>query len=433
MEAIITKKERSLKVLFYGWYTLSHSYGICLAFLLINLYKNYGPDGKIKKNAIDIYVQEAPFFNPEWNNKKKWVYSEEYNNILKNLKIYNGEKIDLIYKQTYPYDINVTHENKDIPKCIFYTSEFAKLTQQYFTLDKPADLDVTKYDEYIKLYIDNFKNLYFTTPSNWSANGMIPYLNNNQRNRIITHGVDTNIFKKHTNDIIRNQIREKYKIKDDEILMINIGAMTTNKGIKLILEALNILVNRQPQNKLFKLMLKGSGDLYQCKTFLNMYFDEFKQNGKMTDDEIDNLLTNHIIFTDKTLSFERINDLFNACDVYVSPYLCEGFGMPMLESLATGLPVLVPKTGSTKEYIEAIYNNGGSEYITYVDSFVGIDQNGMYQNIITTENLLSVLHNTDFKKENKNYEQMVNYINKELSWDYVSTLLFNYFNFIVEN
>ena len=144
MEAIITKKETPLKVLFYGWMCLQHSYGICLAFLLINLYKNYGPDGKIKKNAIDIYVQEAPFFNPEWNNKKKWVYSDEYNNILKNLKIYNGEKIDIIYKQTYPYDINVTNENKDIPKCIFYTSEFAKLTQQYFTLDKPVDLDVTK-------------------------------------------------------------------------------------------------------------------------------------------------------------------------------------------------------------------------------------------------------------------------------------------------
>lgn len=437
MEAIITKKEQneSLRVLFSSWHTLSHSYGIVAAFLLIHLYKNYGPDGKIKKNAIDIYVEEAPFFNPEWNNKKKWVYSEEYNQILKNLKVYNGEPIDVIYRQVYPYNINVTNENKDIPKCVFYTSEFAKLSDSYFSLQKPTDLEPTKYNDYIKLFLDNFKNIYFTAPSEWSARGMIEYLDNKEtspRNRIITHGVDTSIFKKHSDSTIRNQIRERYKVKQDEILMINIGAMTTNKGILLLLEALNILVNKQFKKE-YKLMLKGSGDLYKCKDFLNIYFDEFKKNGKMTELEIDNLLTNHIIFTDKTLSFERINDLFNACDVYISPYLCEGFGLTMLESLSSETPVLVPRTGSTKEYIEAIYNNGGSEYITYVDSVVGMDQNGLCQNIITIENLLSVLNNTDFKKEKKNYQQMVNYINKELSWDYVSTLLFDYFNFIVEN
>ena len=446
MEAIITKKDvtkntfrQPLKLLVRGWTQIPHSYAIICCFQIIHLYLNYGPDGKIKRNAIDIYIEEAPYFNPEWNNKKKWVYSEEYNNILKNLKVYNNESIDIMYSVTYPYNINVTNENKDIPKCVFYTSEFAKLAESYFSLEKPSDLDSSKYNDYIKLFIDNFKNIYFTAPSQWSARGMIEYLNNNEtspRNRIITHGVDTSIFKKHDNNLIRNQIREKYKVKENDILMINIGAMTTNKGILLILECLNTLVHRIVKgetHKVYKLMLKGSGELYQCKTFLNMYFDEFKKSGKMTDTEIDNLLTNHIIFTDKTLSFDRINDLFQACDVYVSPYLAEGFNLVALECLSSGTPVLVPRTGSTKEYIEAIYNNDGSEYITYVDSVVGMDQNGLCQNIITVDNLLSVLQNTDFKKEKKNYKQMIDYINKELSWDHVSTLLFDYFNFILQN
>lgn len=444
MEAIITKKEQiPLKLLVRGWTQIPHSYAIINCFQIIHLYLNYGPDGKIKRNAIDIYIEEAPYFNPEWNNKKKWVYSEEYNNILKNLKVYNNESIDIMYSVTYPYNINVTNENKDIPKCVFYTSEFAKLAESYFSLQKPTDLEPTKYNDYIKLFLDNFKNIYFTAPSEWSARGMIEYLDNKEtspRNRIITHGVDTSIFKRHTNNLIRNQIREKYKIKQDEILMINIGAMTTNKGILLILECLNTLVHRMPKliegespRKIFKLMLKGSGELYKCKDFLNIYFDEFKKNGKMTSEEIDNLLENHIIFTDKTLSFERINDLFNACDVYISPYLAEGFNLAPLEAISSGLQVIIPKTGSTKEYIEAIYNNGGSEYITYVDSVVGMDQNGLCQNIITTENLLSVLNNTDFTVPKENYLQMINYINKELSWDHVSTLLFDYLNFIVEN
>ena len=440
MEAIITKKKQStsqLKLLVRGWTQIPHSYAIVNCFQIIHLYLNYGPEGKIKKNAIDIYIEEAPYFNPSWNNKKKLVYSEKYNNILKNLKIYNNEEIDIIYSITYPYNINVTNENKIIPKCIFYTSEFAKLTQQYFTLDKPADLDLTKYDDYIKLFINNFKNIYFTAPSNWSARGMIPYLNNEEsspRNRVITHGVDTTIFKKHTNHQIRNQIRDKYKVKDTDILMINIGAMTTNKGIKILLEVLNSLVKNQDNllsKKVFKLMLKGSGDLYQCSEFLNIYFEEFKKNGTMTESEINNLLSNHIIFTDKTLSFERLNDIFNACDIYVSPYLAEGFNLTCLEALSANLSVLVPKTGSTKEYIEAIYKNGGMNHIHYIDSIVGMDQNGLCQNIITAENLLSVLQDNDFKKQKQNYQQMVSFINKELSWDYVSTLLFDYFNDIL--
>jgi glycosyltransferase involved in cell wall biosynthesis len=266
---------------------------------------------------------------------------------------------------------------------------------------------------------------------------MVEYLNNNEtspRNRIITHGVDTSIFKKHSNDAIRNQIREHYRVKENEFLMINIGAMTTNKGILLILDCLHILVNRQFNTK-FKLMLKGSGDLYQCKTFLTMYFDEFKKNKDMTESEIDNLLANHIIFIDESLSFEHINDLYQASDVYISPFLAEGFNLTCLEALAAGLPVLVPTTGSTRDYIEAIYNNGGNEYITYVDSVVDMDQHGLCQNTITPENLLHVLNTTNFTARDKKrgYAQMIGYINKELSWDYASTLLFDYFNDIVGN
>lgn len=426
--------DKPVKVLFQSWMKIPHSYGICCAFLLINLHLNYGPNGKIKKNAIDIYVEESHYFNPDWNNKKKRIYSEEYNTILQNLKIYNGEPIDIIYRQTYPYNINVTEENKNIPKCVFYTSEFSHITNEYFLIEKPKGIESKDYDLYISLFLKEFKNIYFTSPSIWSSRGIIRFIDNvenSPRNRIITHGVDTSIFKKHSDNIIRNQIRKQYNIKETDILLINIGAMTTNKGIILILESLNIIINRMGK-KNYKLMLKGSGDLYSCQQFLENYFMIFKQNGVMTQLEIDNLLNNHIIFTNKTLSFDRINDLFNAADGYISPYLAEGFGLVMLEALSSSLPIVVPKTGSTKEYIEAIYENGGSEYITYVDSTISIDQNGLCQNIIEIDNLVDVILHTDFKKQKKNYNKMIDYINKQLSWDYVSTSLFDYLNFIIK-
>jgi glycosyltransferase involved in cell wall biosynthesis len=436
MEAIIKKRETPLKVLFEGWVNIPHSYAICFCFQLIHLYKNYGPNGVIKINAIEFYVKEAEYYNPEWNSKKKLVYTEEYNNILNNLKKWDGEEIDVIYRQTYPYNINVTNENKDIPKCIFYTSEFAQLNSGYFRIEKPISITEDKYDEYIILFLKEFNNIYFTSPSEWSSRGMIKYLENKEqspRNRIITHGVDTSIFKKDLSN--RELIREKYNIKKNDILMINIGAMTTNKGILLILEVLNILVNKMNKTH-YKLMLKGSGDLYKCQEFLEIYFEQFKTQGKMTEKDINNLLNNNIIFTNKTLSYSRINDLYNASDLYISPYLCEGFNLTVLESLSSGLNVLVPRTGSTKEYIEEIYNNDGSEYITYVDSEVAMDSTGMCENIITVENILNTLvlneSKLKLKKPEQIYNKMMKYIKKDLSWDKVSELLFNYFRDILE-
>ena len=423
--------ESPLKVLFSGWINIPHSYAIVNCFQLVHLFKLYGPNGKYG-HKIDFYIEEAPYYNPEWNNKKKLVYNKEYNDILKNFKIWSDEPIDIIYRQTFPYNINVTEYDKDIPKCIFYTSEFSQINNSYFNIEKPVDLDTSQYDDYISLFIEQFQNIYFTSPSVWSSKGMIRYLNNQEhspRNRIITHGVDTTIFYKHKTNDVRNKIRALYNIKDNDILMMNIGAMTTNKGIMLILEALHKLVNKLKKTR-FKLLLKGSGDLYQCKQFLDTYFIQFKASGVMTQSEINNLY-NHIIFTNKTLSFSKMNDLYNAADLYISPYLAEGFGMTMLEALAAGLNVLTPFSGSTHEYMNDIYNNGGENYIYYVDSMVVVDPNGLCQNNITMNNLISTLLLNEQKfKEVKSFKEWFNmksYIEKDYSWYKVAELLYTYF------
>lgn len=435
MDSIIKKKESKLKVLFEGWRLLQHSYGQVTAFQLIHLWKLYGPNGK-HGHKIDFYVTEEPYYNPNWKNTQKLVYSEEYNNILKNMKEYNDEPVDVIYRQTYPYNINVSEENRDTPKCVFYTSEFAKINHVYFQLEKPEDLDASQYDEYISVFLKQFSNIYFTSPSVWSSKGMIRYLDNTEnspRNRIITHGVDTTIFYKHNSDTVRKEIRKTYNVKDTDILLINIGAMTTNKGILLTLEALHKLVNKLKKSQ-YKLLLKGSGDLYQCKEFLEAYFTQFKQKGVMTQTEIDNLY-NHIIFTNKTLSYSKINDLFNAADLYISPYLAEGFGLTMMESLAAGLNVLVPRSGSTHEYMNDIYSNGGEDYIFYVESEVVVDPNGLCQNNITMNNLMSTLLNNEEKfkipKTLNTYINMKQYIEKDYSWYKVAELLYDYLNDIV--
>lgn len=415
-----------MRVLFRAWFFIPHSYSLVNCFQIIHLFKNHS-------DKIDFYIEEMPYFRPEWNSSRKLVYKEEYNNIIRNFKKWNGEEVDVIYSITYPYNMDMTVINgKKIPKCVFYTSEFSTLDPGFFSCnDKPLTNDFS-----INEYVKDEDKLYMTSPSVWSYMGMKKYNLRDEKNVIITHGVDGSIFYKRDENLGRKTIRDFYKVKDNEILLMNIGAMTQNKGMFLILQTLNILVNGLNKNH-YKLLLKGTGDLYESKKFIEIYFNELKKAGVLDDKKMDNLLQNHIIFTDKTLSYEKINDLFNAADLYLSPYIAEGFNLTSLEALSAGTPVVVPVTGSTKEYMNDIYSNGGEKFIFYVNSKVIDVGNDRKQNSIELMDLLNVILENEKNLKNwsyrsDNYKKMKQYISDFYSWDHVSDLLYNYLKTIVE-
>jgi glycosyltransferase involved in cell wall biosynthesis len=157
----------------------------------------------------------------------------------------------------------------------------------------------------------------------------------------------------------------------------------------------------------------------------------------MKECEINDLIKDNIIFINNTLNYDKINNLFNASDLYIAPYIAEGFGLTMLEALASGLNVLVPKTGSTKEYINDIYNNTNNDdkYIFYIDSIIIKDINHKLYNHIEINNILnSILLNENEIRKNKSkdsYITLQEYIKKEYSWYNVSKLLYNYFQSII--
>ena len=400
-----------LKVLFKGWTQVPHSYAMVNCFQLINIAKYY-------KDQIDIYVQEMDYYQPHWNKAKKLVYNQRDNAILRGLKEYAGEPVDIVYSITYPYNITVSGT---LPKVVFYTSEFSSLDRNYFVINGNGHVS----ERTIVDYVNTHKNLHFTSPSEWSARGMRLFGVPDARNRTITHGIDPDTFQMCNGQAIR----DFYKIKQDDILLMNIGAMTRNKGIPILIEALNVLVNRlgKPQ---YKLLLKGTGDLYSTTGFLSVYIEEFIRTGAVKQSEMDTLLDNHIIFTDKTLSYEKINELYNAADIYVSPYLAEGFNLTTLESLCAGLPVIVPPTGSTKEYITAIKENGGERFIQHVNAeLITITENGFCQNNILSHDLVQTIiaHTMTRTLRNELFPKMREYIVQNYSWKNVAGQLVEYF------
>jgi glycosyltransferase involved in cell wall biosynthesis len=187
----------------------------------------------------------------------------------------------------------------------------------------------------------------------------------------------------------------------------------------------------------FKLLLKGTGDLYESQLFIENYLTVLRENNVFTEVGDEERLKANIIYLNDTLSYTRINDLFNAADLYISPYLAEGFNLTVLESISAGLPVLVPETGSTKEYIDDLSINF-SDYIVKLKSSIVTDDSGKSQNNYDVNELYNTLVNNKTKinsmktKRYNNYESLHDYIEKNYSWNHVSYLLFKYLKNIVK-
>jgi hypothetical protein len=57
-----------------------------------------------------------------------------------------------------------------------------------------------------------------------------------------------------------------------------------------------------------------------------------------------------IVYLHDDMTTAEVASLYRACDVLVHPYRGEGFGMPVLEAMACGLPVIVTAGGPTDEF-----------------------------------------------------------------------------------
>lgn len=59
----------------------------------------------------------------------------------------------------------------------------------------------------------------------------------------------------------------------------------------------------------------------------------------------------HIVYVDRNMTEGQLASLYTACDCLVAPYRGEGFGLPILEAMACGLPAIVPRGGASDDFV----------------------------------------------------------------------------------
>ncbi len=124
--------------------------------------------------------------------------------------------------------------------------------------------------------------------------------------------------------------RDELEIKKSDILILNVGRLHPQKGQIYLIEAFSLLCKK---NHNLKLIIVGKGimegELKQKVNALGL-----GSNVKFLKDRRD------------------IPELMSISDIFVFPSLYEGFGIALVEAMASGLPVIASDVDSLKEIVE---------------------------------------------------------------------------------
>ena len=171
---------------------------------------------------------------------------------------------------------------------------------------------------------------------------------------IIENGID--FIKFNNNDKDREEIRKKYKIKEDEIIIGVVGRLSEQKDPMTMIKAFELL-NKEHSNT--TLMYVGSGELEE----------EVKQYAKQAG------LLDKIIITGWVTNVEKYIPAF---DIAVLPSKWEGFGLVLIEYMACDKPIVATNVGGISNIIE----NGKNGLLTEIDNYKMLYENinELYEN-----------------------------------------------------
>ncbi len=299
------------------------------------------------KNLLNIdHTNQYYFFNcfvrdPDGIKKKKLAFLDKPNSKVKNYYL-PGKIKELMWKNPFISPINLLLGKVDIfhglnflsiPSCVkstvvtVYDLAFMKFPEQvtkgyteYFT--KASKKAVLKSDIIISI-------------SQSTKNDLIELLQvPKEKIKVVYLGVEDYFFINKTSEE-QEKIAKKYNLPQEYILYV--GTLEPRKNLVGLIKAFSLL-DKNIQDK-YRLVIAGKkGWLY----------DQIFQKVK------DFNLEDKVIFTGFILDSD-LPSIYQGAKIFVLPSFYEGFGLPILEAMASGTPVISSNISSTPE----IVGNGG--------------------------------------------------------------------------
>jgi len=144
---------------------------------------------------------------------------------------------------------------------------------------------------------------------------------------VVYHGIDRELFNNKISSeefINGSELLKKYGVNKKYILYV--AALWDYKNHGKLIIAFEKLVNQKEKDLM--LVLIGSG-LGTNKNFLNYIYNLPKSLG----------ISNNVIFIDN-LDLKDLSVFYKLAYMFVFPSLCESFGLPIIEAMTCGIPVI---------------------------------------------------------------------------------------------
>ena len=151
-------------------------------------------------------------------------------------------------------------------------------------------------------------------------------------------GVDETFFNPVPSENI-DKIRNTYHISSNELSILYVGGIDPRKNITKLIKAFEVLSlkNQQEQKTLPKLILAGK--IKQDKSYLKLK------------NVIEQSLYKENIIETGYLEDIQLKALYRSVSVFCFPSLYEGFGLPVLEAFACGVPVVCGNNSCMPEVV----------------------------------------------------------------------------------
>ncbi len=148
---------------------------------------------------------------------------------------------------------------------------------------------------------------------------------------VIPYGVEEK-FRLLPQEKARRMVEERFLLKENFILYV--GALSPNKNVSRLLEAFSLLIERGIRDYSLVIVASLNSPFYPSLA---------RKARKLGIDRKVRWLGSQ--------SQETLVYLYNACTLFIFPSLYEGFGLPPLEAMACGAPVVVSHTSSLPEVV----------------------------------------------------------------------------------
>ena len=167
-------------------------------------------------------------------------------------------------------------------------------------------------------------------PSAWGHSVLVAHGIDANRIRIVPEGVDGARFHAHG---------RRPRSTARPFRFLSVGKYEQRKGIDLTIEAFAQVHANQPD---LELVIKSN------------YFTNHRQKHDALQGKISDLGLNNVTLLWGEMTESQLADLYRVCDAFVLPTRAEGWGLPLIEAVAAGLPIITTMYSGHMEFLQHV-------------------------------------------------------------------------------